>query len=68
MDNELNPFAFGDTDLQKTTVLICADQHHKITKVEHTDRIPIGVQNVLISDPVPAGTLQNHGVHMIKLT
>jgi len=25
MDNELDAFAFGDTDLEKTTVLICTD-------------------------------------------
>ena len=32
MDNELDAFAFGGTDLEKTTVLICADQHHEIVK------------------------------------
>jgi hypothetical protein len=26
MDNEFDAFASGDTDLEKTTVLICADK------------------------------------------
>jgi hypothetical protein len=68
MDNELDAFAFGDTDLEKTTVLICADQHHKIAKVEHPYWVSVGVQHVLVLDPVLASTVQNHGIHTIKLT
>jgi len=68
MDDELDAFTFGDTDLKKTTVLICADQHHKIAKVEHSYWVSVGVQNVLVLDPVLAGTVQNHGIHTIKLT
>ena len=68
MDNELDAFAFGDTDLEKTTVLICADQHHKIAEVEHPYWVSVGVQHVIVLDPVLAGTVQNHGIHTIKLT
>jgi hypothetical protein len=68
MDNERNTFAFNNTDLEDSTVLICADQHHDIAKIEHTDWIPIRVRHVLISDPVPTSTAQNHRIHTIKLT
>ncbi len=68
MDNELNAFAFGDTNLEKAAVLISADQHRQIAKVEHSDWIPIRVQNVLVLDPVLTGTVQNHRIHTIKLT
>lgn len=57
MNNELDAFAFGDSDLEKTTVLICTDQHHKIAKVKHSYRISVGVQHVLVLDPVLAGTV-----------
>lgn len=33
MDNELDALILGDTDLEKPTVRICADQHHEITEV-----------------------------------
>ena len=68
MDNELNAFALGDTDLERAAVLISADQRRQIAKVERSDWIPIRVQNVLVLDPVLAGTVQNHRIHTIKLT
>ena len=68
MDNELDAFAFGNSDLENTTVLICADQHQYVAEIEHTDWVPIGMQHVLILDPVLAGTIQNHGIHAVKLT
>lgn len=68
MDNKLDTFAFGDTDLEKTTVLIRADQHHKTATLKHPHWVSVGVQHVLVLDPVLAGTVQNHGIHTIKLT
>ncbi len=68
MDNELDALTLGDTDLEKPTVRICADQHHKIAKVEHPYWVSVGVLHVLVLDPVLAGTVQNHGIHAIKLT
>lgn len=67
MDNELDAFAFGDTDLEKMTVLICTDQHHETAKVEHSYWVSVGVQHVLVLDPVLAGAVQNHGIHTVKL-
>ena len=68
MNDELDTLADNNTDLEQVTVLIGSNQHRQITKVEHTDWLPVGVQHVLISDPVLAGTLQNHGIHTIKLS
>jgi len=67
MDDELDALALSDSDLEEPAVRIGADQHHEITKIEHTDRVPVNVQHVLISDPVLSGTLSNHGIHAIKL-
>ena len=68
MDNELDPFTFGNSNLKNTTVLICADQHYYVAEIEHTDRVPIGMQHVLILDPMLAGTVQNHEIRTVKLT
>lgn len=68
MDDEFDSLALGNTDLEKTTVLIGANQHDKITKVEHADWISGRVEHVFISDAVLAGTLQNYGIHAIKLS
>lgn len=35
MDDELDTLARGDADLEKTLLLIGADEHGEITKVEH---------------------------------
>lgn len=67
MDNELDTFTRGNSDLEKATGPICTDQHHDITGIEHTDWVPIRMQHVLIFDPVLAGTVQNDGIHTIKL-
>jgi hypothetical protein len=68
MDNELDAFSFGNSDLKNPSVLICADQHQYVAEIEHTDRVPIGMQHVLILDPVLAGTIQSHGILTVKLT
>ena len=68
VDNEDNPFAFYNTDLERAPMLICADKHHEVAKVEHANWIPICMQYILIFDPVLASTIQNHGIHIVKIT
>ena len=67
-DAEDNPFTLRNTDLEQAPVLICADKHHDIAKVEHANWIPIRMQYILILDPVLASTVQNHEIHIIKIT
>jgi len=68
MDYENNSFTFSNTDLKQASVLICADGHHDIAKVEHTNWIPMRMQHVLVFDPVLASTVQNHGIRAVKIT
>ncbi len=68
MDDELDTFALGDTNLERATVLIGSDQHHEIIEVEHTYWVPIGVQHVLVFDPVLPSAVRNHRIHSINLT
>lgn len=68
MNDELDALALSDTNLEKATVPVGPDEHDQIAKVEHTDRVSIGVHDVLVLDPVLASAVQNHGIHSIKLT
>lgn len=68
MDNEDNPFTFRNADLEKASILICPDEHHDVAKVEYANWIAIRMQYVLIFCPVLASTVQNHGIHTIKIT
>jgi len=68
MDNEDNTFTFRNTDLEQASILICPDEHHDVAKVEHASWIAIRMQYILIFDPVLASTVQNHGIHTIKIT
>ncbi len=68
MDNEDDSFTFCNTDLEQASMLICADEHHDVAKVEHANWVPICMEYVLIFDPVLASTLQNHGIHVVKIT
>ncbi len=68
MDNEDNPFTFRNSDLEQAPVLICTDEHHDVAKVEHANWSPIRMQYILIFGPVLASTIQNHGIHIVKIT
>jgi hypothetical protein len=68
VDDELDSFGLGNTDLKETGFPISTNVHGEITKVEDSDRIAVGVQHVLIVNPVLAGASQDHGIHGIKLT
>lgn len=61
MNDELDTLAFDNTDLKWSTPLICTDQHHETVEVKHPDWVPVGVHHVLVLDPVPARTVENHG-------
>jgi hypothetical protein len=67
MDDEVESIANRNPDLKQAPVLIGSDQHHDITEVEYSDWVPVSVQRILVSDPMFAGAVQNHGIHSVKL-
>ena len=67
MNDEFDPFSGGDADLEHSSRFVSSDQHDEIVELEHSDRISLGVQHVVIGDPVLAGTRHNHRIHIIKL-
>ncbi len=67
MDDELDTFCRRDADLEHPPGLIGADQHDQVVDVEDPDRVALGVEHVVVGDPVFAGACQDHGIHAINL-
>jgi hypothetical protein len=59
VDDELDPFAVGDTDFQQTAGAIGADVHRDVVvrKVDPPDRVPVGMEDVFVSDAMVASTV-----------
>ena len=47
---------------------ISSDQHDEIIQFEHSNRVSVGVENVVVSDSVLAGTCQDHGIHWHRVS
>ena len=43
--------------------MIRPDEHREFIELEDSNWIPIGVQNVVVANPVLAGTAQDHRLH-----
>ncbi len=67
MDDELDTFGCGNSDLEESPDCVGSHEHDEIIEVEHTDWVSVGVQHVVVEDTVPAGARQDHGIHIIKL-
>lgn len=67
MHDELNAFAGCHTELKQVPCLVGADQHDQVVEALHSDRVAIGVQHVVVVDPVLAGGRHDHGIHTINL-
>ena len=67
MDDEINTFRRGDTDLEEPPTPVGSNQHDEVVHVVHSGRVAVGMQHVVVSDPVFSSTRQNHRVHIIKL-
>lgn len=52
VNDEVDRLRAGDADLHKTRRLVRADEHGEIVEVEHSDRVSLGVQDVVVDDPV----------------
>lgn len=68
MDDELDALVGGDqADLEEPAAGVTADDHRQIVVLEHADGVAIGVDHVVVGDPVSAGTGQHDRIHRIKL-
>lgn len=71
MDNELDTVSATETDFQESRCSVGADQHREVVESENSDRVLICVENVLISDAVLSGTVEDdriHGYQVILIT
>lgn len=67
MDDELDSAADRDSDFEHSAAAIGADQHGETVEVEDSNRVAVGVEHVVVGDPVLSSARQNHRIHFIKL-
>jgi hypothetical protein len=68
VDDEVDAFAPGHTDLEQASGFVGTYQHGEVVKLEDADRVALGVHHVVVMDTVSAGAAQNHGFHYVKLS
>jgi hypothetical protein len=56
MYDELDPTIVDEADLQKMAIGCCTDEHREVIEIEDTGRVAVGVQDVIVKDPVLACT------------
>lgn len=64
MDDELDAVGGGQADLEFLAVLAGADRHRELIKSEDLYRISVGMEHVVIADPMLPGTRQNDGTYI----
>jgi hypothetical protein len=67
VDDELHAFSRRHSDLEQAPRLVGADQHDEIVEIEDSDWVAVGVEHVIVIDPVVAGACQDHGIHAVNL-
>ena len=67
MNDELDALSGCDADLEDAAGGVGADEHDQVVEVEDSDRVSVGVEHVVIGDPVLACTRHDHGIHDVKL-
>lgn len=48
VDDELDAFGRSNTDLEHSSGFVSSDQHHQIVHLEHSYRVSLSVQHVLV--------------------
>jgi hypothetical protein len=54
VNDELDPLRLGDTDLPQSSSGVGADGHGEVAEVEHSDRVAVSVEHVVVGDLVLA--------------
>ena len=65
MDDELDPFDRRQPDLDEAGCEVGTDQHDEVVvgEIDRSDRVAVSMEDVLVSDPVAASALDDHGIH-----
>lgn len=63
MNDELDTFSRREADLEKLAGLVGADQHREFVEREHSERVAVRVQHVVVGDSVLASARQDDGIH-----
>ncbi|HUU60911.1 MAG TPA: hypothetical protein VMX37_00765 [Acidimicrobiia bacterium] len=67
MHDEVDTFTSGHADSEQTACLVGADEHDEAFDIEHSDRVAVGRQHVVVADPVPACARQDRRIRLINL-
>jgi hypothetical protein len=67
VDDEVDRLCVGDADLKEKGRLGWADEHGQVVEVEDSDRVSVGVKDVVVGDPVLPGAGQDYRIHEPKL-
>ena len=67
MNDELDTVSGRDAYFEESCCGIGADEHGEVVKFEDSDGVAVGMEHVVVVDPVFTGTVQNHRVHDINL-
>jgi hypothetical protein len=66
MDDEVDAFGGCYADLEQASRTIRADQHREVVQLEHADWVAVGVEHVVIGNPVLPGACQDCRIHSIS--
>jgi hypothetical protein len=61
------PSASARPTSSRPTTAVSPDQHDEITDLEHTNRVTVSTEHVIVLDPVLAGARQHHRIHGVNL-
>ena len=67
LDEELDAFTDGDSDLQESPGAIGADKQREVVEGEDSDGVAVGVEHVVVADPVFACTVEHDGIDLINV-
>lgn len=68
MDDEFDAVSSCHSDFEKSSCFISTDEHDEVIMVEYSDGVAVGVQHLMVGNPVLSGAIQNYGVHPLKLS
>ena len=68
MHDELDSVTHRYPNFEQSATEIGADQHRHTVKVEDADGVSVGVEDVVVWDPVLSSACQNDRIHLIKLS
>lgn len=68
MDDEIDTVSGVQTDFQKSSSPVRTDQHREVVESKNSDRVLIGVENVVIGNAMLPRTVEDDRIHAINLS